>query len=87
MDIAAAVIASRNGDYDSGYKLLEGVGESLPLIGGSKAQQDLFTMIMLDSAVHAASKSQVSTLFGRRISQRPQSPWGKYMLAQAEGLT
>jgi len=86
LDIAAAVIASRNRDYDLGYKLLEGIGGSMSLIGGSKAQQDLFTMIMLDSAVHAAGKNQVSELLKNRISQRPQSPWGKYMLAQAEAL-
>lgn len=70
---AMAAIASK--DWVSAIALLQSREESLPLIGGSNAQRDLFARLLLYAALAAKNIPLAQTLLRQRLEKNPQSGW------------
>ena len=66
-----AVIAWRSHDYARAADLLAPVRPRLWRIGGSHAQRDLFTLILLDCAIRSGRRSLASAVLSERNRLRP----------------
>lgn len=66
-----AAVAWRAGDAATVVARLAPVRKELHKIGGSHAQRDLFTLLLLDSAIAAGDRSLAAALRAERAAQRP----------------
>ena len=70
-DLCEAMVAWRAGDHPAVTKRLAPARASLKQVGGSHAQRDLFTLILLDSAIQSGNESLAKAIRGERSKQRP----------------
>ncbi|MEX1108143.1 MAG: hypothetical protein WEC00_04450 [Dongiaceae bacterium] len=69
--IGEALLAYGAGHHgEAADKLARLVGAMAP-VGGSHAQQDIFTLIQIDAAIRAGRREQAQTLLDERIRDRP----------------
>ncbi|HEX4194476.1 MAG TPA: tetratricopeptide repeat protein, partial [Stellaceae bacterium] len=74
-----AVLAHRGGDYARATDLLWPLHESFHRIGGSHAQRDLFTKLLIDSAMRAGRAEMARGLLSERLTARPDNRWARIM--------
>jgi len=69
--IGEALLAYGEGQYgQAGDKFAALVGAMAP-IGGSHAQQDIFSLILIDAVIRAGRKDQAQALLDERVRHRP----------------
>jgi tetratricopeptide (TPR) repeat protein len=81
LTIGDAVLAHRHRDYARATELLLPQRGALHRIGGSHAQRDLFTKLLIDSAVRAGRAKIARDLLRERLAERPDNRWAKMMVA------
>ncbi|MSO96622.1 MAG: tetratricopeptide repeat protein [Rhodospirillaceae bacterium] len=72
-DLCAAVRAYQAGHHDACVELLEPVRALVHLIGGSHAQRDVFTEILIEAAIKAGRHTLARSLLYERVSARPKN--------------
>ena len=75
MALAQGLECARNGEYSKAFVKMEPVRYRLDRIGGSKAQRDVFHMILLDMARSGQDALKARALFAERLGQKPRSSW------------
>jgi tetratricopeptide (TPR) repeat protein len=81
--ICRALIAWRSDDPGMAVDLLMPVRSRIRLIGGSHAQRDLFTMILIDAAMRDARWKVAVNLLSERALVTPRDGWTLQRLAEA----
>ncbi|MGH8704876.1 MAG: tetratricopeptide repeat protein, partial [Burkholderiales bacterium] len=66
-----AVVAWRVGDHARAVELLAPARARLWRIGGSHAQRDLFTLILIDAAMRSGQQALAREVRAERAAQRP----------------
>jgi tetratricopeptide (TPR) repeat protein len=79
LTLGDAALAHRHGDYARAIDLLRPLREGFHRIGGSHAQRDLFTKLLIDSAVRAGRSELARDLLRERLAARPNNRWAKMM--------
>jgi tetratricopeptide (TPR) repeat protein len=74
-----AALAHRHSDYAHATERLLPLREGFYRIGGSHAQRDLFTKLLIDSAVRAGRSGIARDLLCERLAARPDNRWAKMM--------
>jgi len=74
-----AALAHRQGDYGRATDLLLPLREGFGRIGGSHAQRDLFTKLLIDAAVRAGRTEVARELLCARLATRPDNRWARMM--------
>ncbi len=74
------IIAFEAGDYVRAVDHLWPLRESWSPIGGSHAQRDIFTQILVDATIQAGQLDRARALLSQRLTVKPQSAggWKKY---------
>jgi hypothetical protein len=74
------IIALEQGSFGLAQDLLWPLRDTWSPIGGSHAQRDVFTQILIDAAIGAKRFDRAQTLLSQRLTLRPQSvgSWTKY---------
>ena len=75
ISLAEGLFHARNKQYRLAMEKIESVRYTMDLIGGSKAQRDVFHMIMLDAAKASGNHYKARALFTDRISHKAHSNW------------
>ena len=70
-DLCEAMVAWRAKDHARVVERLAPARKSLRQVGGSHAQRDLFTLVLLDSALRSGNKSLAQAVISERKAQRP----------------
>ena len=81
--LAKAIAAWYRGDYDGVVERLLPVRYSLPAIGGSHAQRDLFHQILIAAALRTPRPAVARALLGERTRLKPENAWSWQRYAQA----
>lgn len=72
-DLCAALVAYKAKDFDECIERLEPVRYHVSAIGGSNAQRDLFTQILIDASIRAERWTLARSLLSERTAQRPKN--------------
>ena len=75
LPLAKTICEIRQGKPGKAYENLCNIRSKLKIIGGSHAQRDLFTMILLDATCKAGYQLEAEELFAKRIADRRKSAW------------
>ncbi len=75
LPLARAVVAHRRGAFGEVVDLLLPVRESFRLVGGSRAQRDLFEQVLIDAAWRGGRLDTAEALLAQRTAQRPANLW------------
>jgi len=70
-NLCEAMVAWRAKDHARVVERLAPARQSIKQVGGSHAQRDLFTLILLDSAIRSGNASLASAVRAERARQRP----------------
>jgi tetratricopeptide (TPR) repeat protein len=81
--LAKAIAAWYRGDYHGVVEHLLPVRYSLPDIGGSHAQRDLFHQILIAASLRAPRPALARALLGERTRLKPENAWTWQRYAQA----
>ena len=81
--LAKAIAAWYRGDYKGVVELLLPVRYSLPALGGSHAQRDLFHQILIAAALRAPLPALARALLGERTRLKPENAWSWRRYAEA----
>ena len=73
--IAEALKSARLRDFNSVVNQLEAVRYDMDIIGGSKAQRDVFNMILLDALKKSKATQQSCSHHAARVQEKPNSSW------------
>jgi len=84
--LAGAVLAHRRGDHTSVVTLMAPIRHEIRRIGGSHAQRDLFTELLLDSALKAGRTELAREILAREAEARPIPLKRRRAYAAAERL-
>ncbi len=85
--LARGLIAYRRGHYEVAVKTLLPIRYALPRIGGSHAQRDLFSMILLDAALRGGQTELARSLAAERRWLQPANSWSKRAYDRAMALS
>jgi tetratricopeptide (TPR) repeat protein len=80
-DLCAGVVAYRAGDFAAAVDHLAPLRARLPRIGGSHAQRDLFTQILVDAATRAGRREVARAVLAERAAARPGQRFYRSRLA------
>ena len=82
--ICEGLIAFEHGDMAKAVEHLWPIRDQWTPIGGSHAQRDIFTQVLIDAAIGAGDFDRAQTLLSQRLSLRPNSvgSWRKYAEVQ-----
>jgi tetratricopeptide (TPR) repeat protein len=72
--VCEAVLAHRRGDHSGVVKWLEPRQAGIRLLGGSNAQRDMFTQMLLDSAMRAGRRDLVAAMIAHETATRVVPP-------------
>jgi hypothetical protein len=75
MAIAEGLQLARKREYRQAVDKFSSVRTLMSQVGGSKAQRDVFSMIMLDCARHGNLGAESRVLYAERVATRPGSSW------------
>jgi tetratricopeptide (TPR) repeat protein len=81
--LASAIAAWYRSDYDAVVKHLLPIRYSLPEIGGSHAQRDLFHQILIAAALRVPRPKLARALLAERTRLKPRNAWTWWRYAQA----
>lgn len=73
--LAHALVAHRAGDHGAVVDLLMPLRYRLYLLGGSHAQRDLFTMVLINSAIASGRTNVAKMLVSERLARLPENAW------------
>lgn len=73
--LAHALVAHRASDHGAVVDLLMPLRYHLHLLGGSHAQRDLFTMVLISSAIASGKTDVAKMLVSERLARLPQNAW------------
>ncbi|MGI9463412.1 MAG: tetratricopeptide repeat protein, partial [Aestuariivirgaceae bacterium] len=73
--LAEGLQLARSGEHAAAFDKINKVRYALDCIGGSKAQRDVFHMILLDAAKAGADALKARALFAERLGQKVHSGW------------
>lgn len=73
--LADGLSFARDGQFAQAVKSIDTVRYAMNRIGGSTAQRDLFTMIMLDAAKSSDDALKARALFQERLGEKVHSSW------------
>jgi hypothetical protein len=71
--LSSAMIAYANAEYDRAIELILPVRYDIQLVGGSHAQRDLFSQLLIDAAIKTKRLSLARALLAERIALKPNS--------------
>ena len=69
-----AALAHRGGDWERVVELLAPRREQVRLLGGSNAQRDLFTQMLLDAAIKGGRRDLVTEMIAHETATRTVPP-------------
>ncbi|MFI4989274.1 MAG: tetratricopeptide repeat protein, partial [Alphaproteobacteria bacterium] len=69
--LAAAVLAQRKGEHRRAVELMEPIRHEVRRIGGSHAQRDLFTQMLLDAALKCGRTALARSILAAEAKARP----------------
>ncbi len=75
LTLAKGLRLARDGHHRAALETMEPIRHKLDRIGGSRAQRDVFHMIMLDAAKAGRDTLQARGLFAERLGFKAQSSW------------
>lgn len=75
LPLAHAIVAHRSGDYGRAVDLIMPVRGEIRRIGGSHAQRDVFTQLLIDAALRAGRAGTAAELLAERTASRPRNIW------------
>lgn len=75
LPLAHALVAHRAGDHGAVVDLLMPLRYQLHLLGGSHAQRDLFTMVLISSAMASGRTNVSKMLISERLARLPGNAW------------
>ena len=75
LPLAQALVAHRAGEYGTVVDTLLPVRYNLHRLGGSHAQRDLFSMVLIDSALKSGRIPVAKMLISERLGRLPKNPW------------
>ena len=75
MALAEGLVHARRGEPGRAAQKIAGVRDQLALIGGSKAQRDVFQMILLDATRTSEDALNARALFAERVAEKSHSHW------------
>jgi len=87
VELARGLVAYQRGHYEDTIKSLLPIRYSLPGIGGSHAQRDLFSMILLDATLREGRTELARSLAAERRGRQPTNSWSKLAYDRAMALT
>ncbi len=87
LPVAEAIFAHRDGDYGRAVDLLAPHRYALHRMGGSHAQRDLFTMLLIDASMKSGRYPLAKSLLSERLGRLPDNAWTRERAAAAAGLT
>jgi hypothetical protein len=73
--LAEGLVHARRGEPATAAQKIAGIRPQLALIGGSKAQRDVFHMILLDAAKASQDAVKARQLFEERVGEKAHSSW------------
>ncbi|QBY02692.1 tetratricopeptide repeat protein [Rhodophyticola sp. CCM32] len=73
--LAEGLYHARNHDFEKAIRLMEPVRYAMDRIGGSKAQRDVFHMILLDATKASGDALRARGLFAERLGHKVHSSW------------
>ena len=88
--ICEGLAAFESGDFELAVEKLWPLRDQWAGIGGSHAQRDIFTQILIESTINAGQYQRARTLLSQRLTIRSNSvgSWQKYAQVLTElGLT
>src|SRR5262249_57039929 len=74
LPVCEAALAHRQGDYACVVELLAPRREQIRLLGGSNAQRDLFTQMLVDTAMRAGHRDVVGEIVAHEARTRAVPP-------------
>jgi PAS domain S-box-containing protein len=83
--LAEAMVAYRGGDHARCVAKLYPIRRSLPRLGGSHAQRDLFAQLLIDAAMRSGQVSVARALIAERLALRPRNHWARQRHASIAG--
>ena len=86
VELARGLIAYRRGNYEATIMILLPIRYALSKIGGSHAQRDLFSMILLDSTLREGRTELARSLASERRERQPTNSWSKHAYDRALAL-
>ncbi len=75
LTLAEGLRAARAGNHAEAFEKLAAVRYRMDAIGGSAAQRDVFTMIMMDAAAAGENALRARALFAERLGSKVHSSW------------
>src|SRR3546814_14987191 len=79
LPLCRAALAHRRGRYGETVDALLPHRAALRLVGGSRAQRDLFEQLLIDAAVKADRRSLARALLSERAATRRPNEWNRPM--------
>jgi len=78
--LCKGVVAYERQEYDRAAVALDEIRHDIDAIGGSHAQRDLFTQMLIDASIKSGRTHQARALLTERLTLRPGSPddWNRY---------
>lgn len=86
LPLARALIAHRDGDFGYVVDTLLPIRYQIFRIGGSHAQRDLFSMVLVDAALKSGRVNVAKMLLSERLGRSPNNAWTQAR-AQEAGVT
>ncbi len=86
VELARGLIAYRRGNYEATIMILLPIRYALSKIGGSHAQRDLFSMILLDATLREGRTELARSLASERRGRQPMNTWSKHAYDRAMAL-
>jgi hypothetical protein len=83
LELARAIAAWYRGDYQGVVEHLLPIRYSLPTIGGSHAQRDLFHQLLIAAALRAPRPALARALLAERTRLMPDNAWTWQRYAKA----
>ena len=84
-DLCEGLVAYRDGDFAAALERLAPLRARLQRIGGSHAQRDLFTQVLVDAAMRAGRSELARTILAERAAARPGQRFYRDRLAALGG--
>jgi tetratricopeptide (TPR) repeat protein len=84
-DLCEGLVAYRDGDFAAALERLAPLRARLQRIGGSHAQRDLFTQVLVDAAMRAGRSELARTILTERAAARPGQRFYRDRLAALGG--
>jgi len=80
--LASGIVALCSGQPELALERMLPVAGSLSRLGGSNAQRDLFSLLLIDAALRGRQRGLAESLLSQRLAQRPDNRWARERMEQ-----